>query len=347
MAGNLKVGNIESNSGRVIETNDIGSRSMGGGGGSYVFRNKFIDGKFDYWDDGDSFDYSSGIASNYKTSTMSKDVFAYHTGTFSKLTLSPNEIADIPEAVFAKRVNISSITTNAASQVNQILYAEDVRTLAGKTVTLSFYAKANAAKPIVTEIVQNFGDSGSAEVTAIGVTKHTLSTGWVRYTTTFMMPSISGKTIGANSYIRLIFWFSAGSSYTARANTLGEQVGIFDICGVQLEEGSVATAFEVLPMEITRTRIHRYYERMDTTITNNLMFLTNPSMAQRRLQIRYAVNKRVNPILTTVFSTNSTYSVTPYVQNNWIDMFTVTGELSVTTGAVYIALNSWIADARF
>lgn len=53
MAGNLKVGNIESNSGRIIETNDIGSRSMGGGG-SYVFRNKFIDGKFDFLYEGTS-----------------------------------------------------------------------------------------------------------------------------------------------------------------------------------------------------------------------------------------------------------------------------------------------------
>jgi hypothetical protein len=90
--------------------------------------------------------------------------------------------------------------------------------------------------------VQNFGSGGSGIV----VTKSgdvTISTSWARYSVTATIPSISGKTIGAGSFIRNLLWVSSGSTYTSYTD-IGIQNNTFDIWGVQLEAGSITTPFE-------------------------------------------------------------------------------------------------------
>lgn len=107
---------------------------------------------------------------------------------------------------------------------------ESVRTLEGQTVTVSFWAKADSARTITPNFQQAFGSGGSSSVFATG-TSITLTTSWTRYTQTFSIPSISGKTIGANSFLELYF--------TVANNT----VQTIDMWGVQVEAGSAATAF--------------------------------------------------------------------------------------------------------
>jgi hypothetical protein len=60
------------------------------------------------------------------------------------------------------------------------------------------------------------------------------------------MPSITGKTLGTSSntsFSSLSLWFSAGSDENSRTDSLGIQSNTFDIWGVQVEEGTVATPF--------------------------------------------------------------------------------------------------------
>lgn len=149
----------------------------------------------------------------------------------------------------------AQIATTTASTVNeyQILYIpiDNVRTLAGETVVLSFYAKATASgKYLSTELTQSFGSGGSANVTGIGVTKHALTTSLARYQCTFTMPTLSGKTIGAGSFVAIGFWTTAGSNLNARTGSLGNQTATISITGVQLERGAVATPFERVNPEI-------------------------------------------------------------------------------------------------
>lgn len=100
------------------------------------------------------------------------------------------------------------VTSSAGSSNRGMIYhnIESVRTLAGQTVTASFYAKADAAKPIAVECTQVIGTGGSPSETVIGigVNKVTLSTSWTKYIVTFTVPSISGKTLGTdnNDYLR-------------------------------------------------------------------------------------------------------------------------------------------------
>ena len=126
---------------------------------------------------------------------------------------------------------------------------EDVRTLAGSTATVSFWAKANSGTPkIGVELSQNFGSGGSPSATvntALGAV--TISTSWARYSVSVAVPSLSGKTIGTTantSFVEANLWVSAGATLATRASSIGIQNNTFDIWGVQVEYGSYATPFQ-------------------------------------------------------------------------------------------------------
>jgi hypothetical protein len=100
-------------------------------------------------------------------------------------------------------------------------------------------------------IEQNFGTGGSTAVATPPVT-HALTTSWARYTATFSVPSIAGKTIGTNSFleVRVI------RTIDALAHTI-------DLWGVQLEAGSIATPFRrnAPSIQAELAACQRYYYR--------------------------------------------------------------------------------------
>jgi len=145
---------------------------------------------------------------------------------------------------------------------------EDVRTNAGTTVVVSFWAKANTGTPkIGVELSQNFGSGGSpsAQVnTAAG--SITLSTSWARYSVSVAIPSLSGKTIGTTantSYLEVNLWTSSGATNATRASSIGIQNFTAGIWGVQLEQGTTATAFQTATGTIQGelAACQRYYIR--------------------------------------------------------------------------------------
>jgi hypothetical protein len=152
--------------------------------------------------------------------------------------------------------------TSAAAYLGQKI--EDVRTFAGQTVTVSFWAKAASGTPKVgINLVQNFGSGGSAEVIA-PTGSVTLTTSWARYTLSVAIPSISGKTIGTSSYLFLLLWTSAGTDYAGYTN-IGVQNATIDFWGVQMEVGT-ATAFQTATGTIQGelAACQRYYFRTQT-----------------------------------------------------------------------------------
>lgn len=116
---------------------------------------------------------------------------------------------------------------------------EDVSRLAGKTVTLSFWAKANTGTPkLGIDLYQDFGSGGSpsagVKLTAQAVT---LSATWARYTTTWNMPSIAGKTLGTaiNNATGVQLWMSSGATNNTDAGGIGVQSYTLQLWGIQLE----------------------------------------------------------------------------------------------------------------
>jgi hypothetical protein len=145
-------------------------------------------------------------------------------------------------------------------------YIEDIRRLSGKTVTVSFWARATAGTPkLAIELNQSFGTGGSpsANVSTIGSQAFTLSTNWTRYVSTpIAVPSAVGKTFGTTAgtdATALTLWQSAGSTYAARASNIGTQSYTLQVWGIQLEIGSVATPLEKPDPQQDLAKCQRFY----------------------------------------------------------------------------------------
>ena len=122
---------------------------------------------------------------------------------------------------------------------------ENVRTFAGQTATVSFWAKASTGTPLLgITLEQNFGAGGSSTVTTSSAT-FAITTSWVRYSKTISVPSISGKTVGTSDFLSCLIFQSVGATIAAAGypNT-GIQNATIDYWGVQVEYGSKATPFQ-------------------------------------------------------------------------------------------------------
>ena len=211
-------------------------------------------------------------------------VTADGTVTYSAQTFTPGTapVAGYEAANFARILTTGQTLASAGSRLVQRV--EDVKTFANQTVTVSFWAKAASGTPKVTiEVAQNFGSGGSPSTTVNTYGGQvTLSTSWTRYSVSFAVPTISGKTIGTTantSFLQLSLWVSAGSNFDARLNSLGIQSNTFDFWGVQVEAGSVATPFSTATGTLAGELMaaQRYYWR--GTATNVYGALAAPAIA--------------------------------------------------------------------
>jgi hypothetical protein len=198
-------------------------------------KNKIINGDMSVSQRGTTFTI---VANAYTLDRFSYDLAtAIPTGTVTQQTFTPGTA---PVAGYeAQSFMRTTITANLGCTTFETRQKiEDVRTFAGQTITFSFYAKADAACNLITPFIQqNFGSGGSGSVsTSFTMNSVALTTGWLRYTGTVTVPSISGKTIGTSSFLTVAIQLPVVSSVVRN--------GTYDFWGWQLEAGSVATAFQ-------------------------------------------------------------------------------------------------------
>jgi hypothetical protein len=219
-------------------------------------KNKIINGDFGVWQRGTSF-------SNPAANAYTADRWFFNasgsgaTRTISQQTFTPGAapVAGYEGQYFFRYARTVAGTGATADHISQRI--EDVRTFADETATMSFWAKVDAGTPTLTlRARQNFGSGGSALVDATDVSV-TLSTSWTRYTATFAIPSISGKTIGTSSNLELQF------------RTALNTVQTLDLWGVQVEASSVATAFQTATgtLQGELAACQRYYASSTNTGT--------------------------------------------------------------------------------
>jgi len=197
---------------------------------------------------------------------------------------------------FARLLTTGQSGTSVYSTLTQPI--EDVRTFAGQTITVSFWAKAASGTPkIALDVFQEFGSGGSTAVSTPGGSV-TISTSWTRYSYTVSVPSISGKTIGSNNTLQILFWVSAGSDFNTRASSIGIQSNTFDIWGVQVEASNTATAFQTATGTIQGelAACQRYYYR-NTGGVAYANFATGQatSTTATTMYIAYPVTMRIAP----------------------------------------------------
>jgi hypothetical protein len=211
-----------------------------------TFRNKIINGDFGIWQRGTSFTPTNN---SYTADRFGVTFGGSGTLSVSQQTFTPGTapVAGY-EGQFFARMNVSSVSTISALGFFQGI--EDVRTFAGQTVTVSFWAKADSARTISTAFGQGFGTGGSSFISGIGSTNLSVTTSWTRVTATISIPSVFGKTIGTSS--ALYFYI-----FTGQASGL-----IVDIWGVQVEAGPAPTPFETRPIGTELALCQRYYQAL-------------------------------------------------------------------------------------
>jgi hypothetical protein len=193
-------------------------------------KNAIINGAFNVWQRGTSFTMTNSTtycADRWRTYRDGSGA----TLTVSRQTFTPGTapVAGY-ETMYFLRFN-QSVAGTGGTYSAFTTPIEEVTSFAGQTITISFWAKADASRTVQVAVNQNFGSGGSGGVSTYG-TNFTLTTSWVRYSTTIAVPSISGKTIGTGSYLDVQF---------LPANNTAQ---VLDFWGVQAEAGSVATAFQ-------------------------------------------------------------------------------------------------------
>ena len=264
-------------------------------------KNKIINGNFGVWQRGTSFtnpaigDY---IADRFIVQVNGSGA----TRTYSQQTFTPGTapVAGYEGTFFLRYARTVAGTGATADSITQRI--EDVRTFAGQTATLSFWAKVDSGTPTLTlQARQNFGSGGSAIVTTdVNVT---LSTSWTRYTATFAIGSVSGKTIGTNSYLDMQF------------RTALNTVQTLDLWGVQMEYGSKATPFQLAGGGDPQSELamcQRYFIRLNsaadsgaTLASSALNYSATAGLAMFSL-----------PVPLRVYPTSITFSGTRYVDAN-------------------------------
>jgi len=286
-------------------------------------KNKIINGDFGIWQRGTSVNLTAGV------STFLADRFPAYmdsnagTVTYSRQTFTPGTapVVGYEGQYFAR------ITTGGNCNLAFSTFLEDVRTLAGQVVTISWWAKASTTKTFYTLLRQAFGTGGSADVNQSNT--WTATTTWQRFTFTYVLPSISGKTIGTNSYVLLqpIQYGSSTGNYD------------IDIWGVQVEAGSVATPFQTATgtLQGELAACQRYYYRLATGTTKNLGIGSHYSSSYLQFMVKFPVTMRTSPTLDANSGTNY-YIVYRDSGNDSFDSLTL--DSSSTTPEIALLYNN-------
>jgi hypothetical protein len=283
-------------------------------------KNAVLNGDFNIWQRGTSFSVAGS------TQIFGPDRFyvirdgSGATYTMSQQTFTPGTapVAGY-EGTYFCRLNQSVAGTGGTFSVF-VQKIEDVRKFAGQTVTLSFWAKANAtiaSAPVYLD--QRFGSGGSGGVTITNSVSN-ITTSWQRFSLTYVLPSIAGKTIGAGSSIDTTFYLPINSTYT------------LDIWGVQLEAGSVATAFQTATgtLQGELSACQRYYFRATGSVGGTYLSTANGAASTTIVDTLIPVPVTLRTYPTTIDYSNititdnvvnlstGTWSINPSVYSNQI-----------------------------
>lgn len=243
-----------------------------------VGRNRLINGNFIVGQRG-----LSSAVGNYAGTYVFDHWIGYSPvagGTFTQTNITATT-GELPESSPWYLRLTSSGYTSEGSTARLCQKIESVRTLSGKTVTLSFWAKAatNGVK-VALMLAQDFGtgesggggparDAPAQQITFNQSTKFgfkTLTTSWVRYSATADLPPLNPSQVfgtnGDDSLLLSIYTVAGNSFDTFLGGNLGLQNTSVDIWGVQVEEGPVATLFETRTYDEQFRACQRYFQRL-------------------------------------------------------------------------------------
>ncbi len=148
---------------------------------------------------------------------------------------------------------------------------EDVRTLNGQLVTISFWAMTATTGTIGARLVQVFDNGGVGDTNMTGQGATVTANGqWQRVSVNYRLPPVGSKVIGPDSRLLLIIDKLIGTAVGIPGSITGQVL----ITGVQVEAGPVPTPYEHKPYAVELAECQRFYERITGTGTStaNMLF---------------------------------------------------------------------------
>ncbi|WP_286800157.1 phage tail protein [Pseudomonas sp. UBA4034] len=213
----------------------------------HVFRkNRLINGAFQVWQRGKS--GAVGRANGEPQSAFGPDrwmIYSPKNAVCNWSQLPVEKDANINEAKFGLRLS----RQGEGQGWNLSQRIENVETLAGGKVTVSFYMKTSVPHTCAVILRQNFGVNSPEPNIDVG-TSVELTTVYKKYVVTLDLGGVVNKDKGvANDFLEVIFasW-GTGSHYT-------------DITNVQIESGSVATPYDYRTYQEEHRACMRYFEK--------------------------------------------------------------------------------------
>lgn len=227
------------------------------------FRNKIINGGFDVWQRGTSFTVPASYTTD-RWRLMGQLDGGVFVGGVDRQTFTLGQ-TDVPGNPFYHSRIQSYVTGGAGNELGGMLQRiENVRTLSGKQVTVSFWAKGDSPGTIAFQLKQLFGSGGSPSVWLPSVNVSLSGLGWERFVFTFNLPSIAGKTLGTGHHLAARWISNIGP-----ARIIGKNIpapilytDFWYLSNVQIEEGVIDDPrFEILPQETIWGLCQRYWQQ--------------------------------------------------------------------------------------
>jgi hypothetical protein len=244
--------------------------------------NAIINGGFDIWQRGTS------IVPAFVYTANTADRWNFIRGGFASGTTVSRQSAGLTGFQYAARIQRDSGNTSTASMnFTTTLETSSSIPFAGNSITLSFYARAGAnysstgsilttAVGSGTGIDQN-GQTGLTGFSTVISQQNTLTTSWQRFI-------VTGTP--ATSATQLAVYFNFNPTGTAGANDW------FEVTGVQLEAGTVATPFRrnAPSIQAELAACQRYFQ----VLGSNEIFGSTFSTTQAYFSANFSVTMRAS-----------------------------------------------------
>jgi len=270
-------------------------------------KNPFLNSSFNVWQRGTSFTLAAS------TSTYTADRWKCRRNAVGA-TISrqaTNDTTNLPFIQYALRAQRDS--GNATTDLIQVTQSfENINSIpyAGKTLTLSFYARAGAnysssANGLVISLRSGTISDGDIITNTFGNTivgqTATLTTTWQRFTYT-------GTMVATDTAIGLQIYYTPVG--TASTNDY------FEVTGIQLEVGSTATTYAPngATYQAELAACQRYYYRLDVTAGGSPAsnFGNAFSTSAADMPVTYPVTMRISPSSLDTSNLRITDNVTYY-----------------------------------
>jgi hypothetical protein len=313
-------------------------------------RNAIINGAMNVWQRGTD----SGTLGLGGGSYIGPDRWWFYNNGFTSSITRQSPGSTLPQFRYCARIQRTSGQTGTSAFVfNSPQETINSLRFAGKTVTLSFYARASATVSSNTSLRLSVRTGTGTDQSNLGAGAYTgldtpisfvptLTSSWQRFSGTAVFPSTATE-------------FSVEIQFTP-TGTAGA-ADYVEITGIQFEEGSIATPFEFEDYSETLAKCQRYYE----TGTNLWMsgYGVTSAILDTRINeyVSFNVTKRSAPTVTlsSVTKTNETLSggaiwADPSVKgsSNTITGFSLFCKIGTAAGTAHFEtqIGSWSAAAE-